>query len=375
MHSDKRGRGLPAIYLCGMNPMAAFFHRNRWLLVLIVLAVSIRWFSLDPHRVDRMYAEGVYPLLSALLRLCVGWVPFSIGDWLYLLAGVGLSASLVRWFRMRRGERGIRLATGLRRAAGWMLGLYIAFNLLWGLNYDRSGLEQRLELRTMASDTALLPELTSALLSKVNAYAPAGQRGHVDIPRLLGRSLEGYREAGRTHPALGAPGPSFKPSLFGDIGSYIGYSGYYNPFTGEGQLNTGIPTVLHPFVTCHELAHQVGFARENEANLAGFLAARATGDSSFRYSAYLDMFLYANRNLYFLDSAAARLRYEELSPLVRRDIRELQAFHDRYRTVIDRATDWLFDRFLRLNGQKDGIRSYGSVVVWLLAIYRQEGGI
>ncbi|NDC78658.1 MAG: DUF3810 family protein, partial [Chitinophagia bacterium] len=126
---------------------------------------------------------------------------------------------------------------------------------------------------------------------------------------------------------------------------------------------------------CHELAHQVGFAREHEANLAGFLAARATGDSSFLYSAYLDMFLYANRNLYLLDSTAASTHYKGLSPLVRRDIRELQAFQDRHRTMIDWVTDRLYDRFLRLNGQKEGIRSYGSVVVWLLAIYRQEGGI
>lgn len=358
-----------------MNLMAAFFQRNRWLLVLTALALSIRAFSLDPIRVDRYYASGIYPVLSAIMRVCIGWVPFSIGDWLYLLAGGWLLAAMVRWFLPGRGRRRPDLTSRMRLTACWLLGVNIVFNLLWGLNYDRSGIDRRLGLETRASDTALLPAMTSVLLGKVNAYAPAGQRKAVSISHLLSRSLEGYRLANRTHPALQSPGPSFKPSLFGEIGSYIGYSGYFNPFTGEGQLNTGIPVVLHPLVTCHELAHQIGFARENEANLAGFLAARATGDSSFLYSAYLDMFLYANRNLYFLDSAAARLRYEGLSPLVRRDISELQAFQDRHRTVIDRATDWLFDRFLRLNGQKDGIRSYGKVVVWLLAIYRQEGGI
>jgi hypothetical protein len=375
MHSDKRGKALPPVYLCGMNPIASFFHRNRWLLVLTVLALAVRWFSLDPHRVDRYYASVIYPILSTLMRLCLGWVPFSIGDWLYLLAGGWLLASFVRWFLTIRARRGTGLTARIRWTACWLLGINITFNLLWGLNYDRSGIDQRLALKPRASDTTLLPQLTSALLGKVNAYAPAGQRKLRSISQLLSTSREGYHNAHRTHPALQPPGPSFKPSLFGDIGSYIGYSGYFNPFTGEGQLNTGIPSMLHPFVTCHELAHQIGFARENEANLAGFLAARATGDSSFLYSAYLDMFLYANQNLYLLDSSAARIRYEGLSPVARRDIRELKEFHARHQTVIDRATDWLYDRFLRLNGQTEGIRSYGSVVIWLLAIYRQEGGI
>jgi hypothetical protein len=356
-----------------MNPTVAFFHRNRWLMVLAALAMAIRWFSLDPYRVDRFYALDIYPRLSALMRICIGWVPFSIGDWLYLLAGGWLLACLVRWFLPARGRQGLALTARMRSIVCWLLGVNISFNLLWGLNYDRSGIEHRLGLETKASDTALLPEMTSVLLRKVNAYAPAGQRKPVSIPELLSRSLEGYRFAHRTYPALQSPGPSFKASLYGEIGSYIGYSGYYNPFTGEGQLNTDIPAVLHPFVTCHELAHQLGFARENEANLAGFLAARATGDSAFLYSAYLDMFLYANRNLFLQDSIAARRHYEDLSPLVQSDIRELQDFQARHRTVIDQASDWLYDRFLRLNGQQDGIRSYSRVVVWLLALFRRDG--
>ncbi|NDC78279.1 MAG: DUF3810 family protein, partial [Chitinophagia bacterium] len=198
-----------------MNLMAAFFHRNRWLLVLTTLALAIRWFSLDPLRVDRFYASDIYPLLSALMHLCIGWVPFSIGDWLYLLAGGWLLVSLVRWALPGRVRRRASLAAHMRLTACWLLGVNIAFNLLWGLNYDRSGIDRRLGLETRASDTALLPAMTSALLGKVNAYAPAGHRRAISIQQLLSRSMEGYRLANRTLPALQAPRPSFKPSLFG----------------------------------------------------------------------------------------------------------------------------------------------------------------
>jgi len=358
-----------------MTWMAGWVRRNRWLLLLGVLAAAIRWFSLDAHRVERYYASRVFPRLSGWLGWALGGLPFSVGDLLYLLAGAGLLASLLRFLSSGAYPRPVRLLRRLPTLLAWALALNIAFNVLWGLNYDRIGLDQRLGLEPQVTDTVLLRELTGVLLRKVNALSPAGQRRPVPTSQLVAVAREGYVRSARTHPALHAPEVSYKPSLFGTLGNYIGYSGYYNPFTGEGQLNATIPPFLHPFVTCHELAHQIGIARENEANLAGFLAARASPDSAFRYSAYLDMFLYAVSNLHAFDSVTAQSRIQALSSLAKDDLRALQNFQAKYRTPIDRATDWLYDRFLRINGQSEGIRSYSRVVVWLLALYRRDGDV
>jgi hypothetical protein len=357
-----------------MSWIRAWLWRNRWLLGLGLVAAMVRWFAGDAERVERYYASGIFPRLSGWLGHLLGRLPFSLGDLLYLVAGVGLLVALWRLWSEQAPWRG-RVLRGLRAALSWGLGVNIAFNLSWGLNYDRTPLDRRLGLVPQTSDTVLLQGLTDALLQRVNAFSSAGQRKPVSATSLGEMAREGYRLAGRTHPALHPPVASFKSSLYGSLGNYIGYSGYYNPFTGEGQLNATIPAFLHPFVTCHELAHQIGIARENEANLAGFLAARAVHDSAFRYSAYLDMFLYAVGNLHAFDSAAAQTRLQALSPAAKADIRELQAFQERYRTPVDQASDWLYDRFLRLNGQAEGIRSYSSVVVWLLALYRRDGDI
>ncbi len=59
----------------------------------------------------------------------------------------------------------------------------------------------------------------------------------------------------------------YKRPLFERIPqSNLGVTGYLNPFTNEAQVNTTVPAFLQPFMTCHEIAHQLGFAPEEDAN-------------------------------------------------------------------------------------------------------------
>jgi hypothetical protein len=168
---------------------------------------------------------------------------------------------------------------------------------------------------------------------------------------------------------------SVKGSLFGVLGNYLGYTGYFNPLTGEAQVNEHVPRFLSGFVTCHEIAHQLGYAKENEANFVGFLAARASSDSLLRYSAYFDMFLYANRQLYLEDSTQAMKFLRALDPIAQRDLADLRAFRVRYHTVVEDWVDQFYHQYLMMNQQPEGRKSYGRVVLWLLAQYRKDGGI
>jgi hypothetical protein len=155
----------------------------------------------------------------------------------------------------------------------------------------------------------------------------------------------------------------------------MGYSGYYNPFSGEGQVNTRVPGFLIPFVTCHEMAHQAGYAKENEANFVGFLAGRESRDSALLYSTYLNMFLYANNELRQVDSTSAKENMKILSPAVRNDIEQYRKWSRSYDTPLGDFIDIVYNQYLKLNEQPAGRRSYNQVVIWLLAYYRQQGEI
>ena len=163
--------------------------------------------------------------------------------------------------------------------------------------------------------------------------------------------------------------------MFGLFGNYFGFTGYYNPFTGEAQLNTLVPKFILPFTTSHEIAHQLGYAKEEEANFVGYLAATASTDTLFHYSTYLDLFVYANRQLFFVDSVAAKDFTTQLLPEVKSDIKEWREFLRRHKNPLEPVIRWAYGNYLRANQQPKGMTSYDEVIADLIAFYKKYGRI
>ncbi len=161
--------------------------------------------------------------------------------------------------------------------------------------------------------------------------------------------------------------------MFGWLGNYLGFTGYYNPFSGEAQINTTVPRFILPYIACHEIAHQLGYAKEDEASLAGYLAATASRDTLFHYSAYLDLFLYANREVFFIDSVAAKQVVKQLIPEAKADIKEYKEFLIRYRNAVEPFIHWAYGRYLIANQQPKGMRTYNEVLAGLIAFYKKYG--
>ena len=153
----------------------------------------------------------------------------------------------------------------------------------------------------------------------------------------------------------------------------MGFSGYYNPFSGEAQVNTTIPRFVQPFTTCHEIGHQLGYAKEEEANFSGFLATKSSNDPAFRYSVYVDLYLYSASALYALDSTAFIPYRESLHPDVRQDLRDLKAFYRKYQNPFEPVIHALYGKYLKANRQPQGIYSYDEVVGLAIAYYQKYG--
>ena len=167
--------------------------------------------------------------------------------------------------------------------------------------------------------------------------------------------------------------PSVKFSFYGYLANYMGFSGYYNPFSGEAQVNTTIPRFVQPFTTCHEIGHQLGYAKEEEANFCGFLATKSSPDPAFRYSVYVDLYMYAASALYQLDSTAFIPYRESLKPTVRKDLHDLRAFYRKYQNPFEPIIHLIYGRYLKANRQPQGINSYDEVVGLAIAYYRKNG--
>ena len=354
--------------------------KNKWavLLPLLLSVIIIRLFCSNALVVEKYYSTGIYPPLSALLKYSFGWLPFSIGDILYGIFSVWLLIKLLKAIKVLCNNKINRdnLVKEFYKTVVILLLLYIFFNVLWGINYNRKGITSQLGIQLEKYSTNQLLTIDSILLQRVNESKMAVLRKESSFKT----SGEMFYQAGVAYQKLAGQNSflqynpaSVKPSLWGWMGNYLGFTGYYNPFTGEAQLNTTVPKFLQPFTSCHEIAHQLGYAKENEANFVGYLAAAASPDTLFHYSVYLDMFLYAQRNLYDADSAAAKSFAKQLLPEVKADLKEWKLFNERHRNPVEPFFRWLYGKYLQSNQQPSGLLSYDEVTGFLIAYHKKFG--
>lgn len=352
---------------------------GKWIVALILI-ILIKIFTADPLWVERFYSSGFYVSFSKLLRIFFGWIPFSFGDILYFLAGIWIVWKIVKNVRLLL-KRKLTKQIVFQKLLKLLLRLtflYIVFYLFWGINYDRKGIAWQLKLTPQSYDTSDLLMVQNLLLQKVNTTKLVVIKNHEKYPStkdLIQGARMSYAEARKKFPFLAYNHLSVKSSMYGTLGNYLDFTGYYNPFTGEAQINTTVPKMLQPYIATHEMAHQLGYAKENEANFVGYLAAVNSPDTLFHYSTYLDLFLYTNREVYYFDSVSSSKAVKQLIPPVKADLLELRKFDLDHQNIFEPFTTWMYGNYLKLNNQPKGLHSYNAVVGMLIAYYKKYGKI
>lgn len=351
--------------------------KKAWL-VIAILIVTIKIFSFFPQAVERYYSNGLYPVISRLLRGLFGWLPFSLGDILYLATGIYLLLKAVKFFiaifKKKAGK--VFWWNGIRWLVFYSLAVYAVFNIFWGLNYNRLGMAYQMRLQMSPYSTQELQQVVSILLKRLDASnekALQTREIYTGKQALFNESYQCYQLAVVQYPHIRYAGKSVKSSLYGWLGNYLGYTGYYNPFTGEAQVNTTVPVFVLPFTTCHEMGHQLGYAKENEANFAGYLSAKSSVDPAFTYSVYFDLYRYGIRELYGRDSLLAITLNKQKPLQVKKDILALRKFYDAYENPIEPYIRALYGQYLKANEQPAGMQSYNEVMAFLVAYYKKYG--
>ncbi len=347
-------------------------------LVLVVIAVMIHVYANDSTRVENQYSTVFYPVFSSVLRYVFGWLPFSIGDVAYGAVILWLIWKFIKAIKilLKKQATIIGFAAGAGKGLRILLVTYILFNSFWGINYNRAGIASQLGLKMEKYNGEDLKMINALLVEKVNTSKQPLINQNFIYPtnkQLFLKTEDAYVQAQKVYPFLKYKPVSLKPSIWSWVGNYMGFTGYYNPFTGEAQVNTLVPKFLQPFTSCHEVAHQLGYAKEMEANFVGFLSATASKDTLLHYSVYLDLFMYSNRNLFATDSAAANKYRKQLSPAVINDLKEWRAFSIKHKNPIEPVFRWIYGKYLQGNQQPQGVLSYDEVTGFIIAYYKKFG--
>ncbi|MGL6268587.1 MAG: DUF3810 family protein, partial [Chitinophagaceae bacterium] len=176
-----------------------------WTIILVLLASGVRFFSLRPDWVETYYSAGIYPQIGKSMRRIFGWLPFSLGDLLYLLAVLWLFYKLIRLIK-KIIEGKINRANVYPIVVKWvnfLLIIYIYFNLFWGLNYNRLGISEQLKLAVIEPSRNQLETITGLLLLRTNSFAvAAGLRNKPEAKTVFSTSIENYQKLGKTYPFL-----------------------------------------------------------------------------------------------------------------------------------------------------------------------------
>ncbi len=349
--------------------------------VKLLLALSIipqylvvRLLIKYPQLIEDYYSNGFYPLLSKGFRLAFGWIPFSVGDVFYTIVGI-----LIIRFLWKKGRLFFKETRNFFiELLGVISITYFVFHLFWGLNYYRQPLYKTLEIPIEYTHEELL-EFTVRLIDKTNEAHLALEKNpesKITLPYsradVYKKSQEGFEHLKNTMPSLYYSAPSVKTSLYSTALTYMGYSGYLNPFTNEAQVNGLAFDFKYPLVSCHEIAHQLGFSAENEANFIGFLAAKNNRDPYFRYSAYAYVLRYCLGAIKNKDESAFEALNSKLNPGVIKNYIEASEFWKKYQTKAEPAFKKTYNSFLKANNQKHGIKSYSYVVALLVGHYKNR---
>ena len=343
-------------------------------LAVVVLAAAAALLPLPAALIERLYSQGLYPWIQAGLTRFSNKVPFALLDVL-LVVGLLVLANISNHAisRWRRGERARALAIAGQRLVTWTALACLAFLLLWGFNYRRVPLREKLDFRADRANLAALRALTERAVSEINAlHDPAHQAGWPewrDLPEDLGGPFAmTERELGSRLPAVpGVPKWSVLTFYF----ERAGVEGMTDPFFLEVLVNRRLLPFERPFVAAHEWAHLAGHADESEANFVGWLTCLHGGRPA-RYSAWLSISGSLFSGLPPADRAVIAKRLGE-GP--RRDLEEVRRRVAREWQTVRRASWRVYDRYLKANRVEAGVASYEEVTLLILGTRFQDGWV
>lgn len=349
--------------ISGVSLLRLRYKRKFILLTILFVLVGLVQFVFPNNLgLASLYNSYIFRPFQSLRNTLFSAVPFSVGDVLYLIAFLAIITVLVRWiyFLVRIRTAHHELAQSVLNSIISLGIVYLLFFVGWGGNYYNPTLSKFWKLSPVTMPVE--PSITaydSFLIDRLNSLAP----DYKGLPFKTTNKLakEYYKTLVSSKTRL--RNMRSKASLYGYFMQYMGIQGYYNPFTGEAQVNNALPEFMLPFVVCHEMAHQSGIAAEDDANLLSYAICVSAKDSSFNYSGYFNLWLYAQNRLKQLNPAAADTMFARLNTITKAQVDTLRKIRMEYRSAFSEWSGALYDTYLKLHNQKDGIKSYNNVVL------------
>ncbi len=337
--------------------------------------VFVKFISKKTDFIEEYYSNGLYPFISRFFRILLGWIPFSFGDFLGLIL-IGLFIyEIFKLFKTRFKE----IIPKSVQFVAFLSVVYGCFYWFWGFNYFRKPLAENLGLQQQEYTTEQLVEVTEKItfaFNEIHTKLVSNDTLVIDVPysnkEIFIKTSDAYESLAKEYPQLAYKSRAIKNSLVSLLQSYNGTAGYLNPITGEAQVNSMLPKAGFPATACHEIAHQIGWSAENDANFVGFLATTHSDDIYFQYSGYRMAYRYCMREIRKRDKELYSVLRDKTNKGILKELKNNYLFWKKYENPIEPYIKKGYNSYLKANNQSKGIKSYSYVVDLLIAYFEQQ---
>lgn len=351
-----------------------FAVRIIFIITLVCIVINIAAVLSDSFA--DFFSRYVGMIFRGILSYITVIIPFSVAEALLIMIPVIFVFLIVHTFRI--SDNRVRSNRFMFSVMSVIPLLYSLMILGFGTGYYGSTIDEKMELDRAEVSAAELYETAIILRNEVNTIADEIDFANYSFSvspysvRETGDAvLKAYDKVYDKYTFISPLYSRVKPVILSEPMTYTHIAGVYSFFTGEANVNTNFPDYTIPFTVAHELAHQRGIAREDEANFVAFLVCKESDDPYIRYSGYLNLFEYVSSALYSADQELYAKVASTLNTDVRYELMAYSKFFDKYRdSVAADVSGAVNDAYLKLQGT-EGTRSYGLVVDLAVAYYKK----
>ena len=334
-------------------------------LLLFILTYSINNSpSFDINKEYIVIYESWFNILSKFYLI----FNFSVGDILYLITPIII---IFYYFKIKR--RRDKLIYILKVP----LIIYCFFYWSWGFNYNKNSEFESLKKNTYSlEDLSLTTQFYINKLNDLQVNLSQSEENKVesklsfnDIKIKCIKTINNEDWSLINKKLNNFP---VKKSLFSTPLSYMGFSGYINPFTLEANINYNIPNISLPVTITHEIAHQIGYAFEDEANFIAIKTLTKSNDKFLQYSGNLIAVQYLLSEIRKLDIKSYNYYVKQLNIGVVKNIKEKNDYYLKFENKFEDYFKKGYDIFLKNNNQKAGLKTYSLVIDLLINDYQSK---
>jgi hypothetical protein len=348
----------------------------RWGIFLAALALVVRAIA-SPEWVEQYYSRGFFPLFRMFWdTLLTSWFPLALLYLLLVVLLVRLIKAFVRWRKLRGTQRLWSALLGLVGFLGWLV---FTFLLMWGFNYGRIPVEDKLGLTLETPDRSdlqqeVVEEATALVLLRKqipNTDTTALNAAH--FPKNSEDQLRAGLEAVLTYydyPVVG----SVRGRLVYPKGLFLRFSsaGLYLPWTGEGHIDGGLLRLQQPYTMAHEMAHGYGFGDEGSCSFWAYLTAFRVADPSLQYAIRLGYWRRLAASWRHVDPESYDPFRASLDKGLVADLEAINENNAAYPDIMPKFRDAAYDSYLKAQGIAEGMENYSKVIL-LVEAWRKEG--